>query len=335
MNGGQKGLIGLKEIYKPIEKELKGVEQVLKISLSRAQNQSVLSLNQFLLGTSGKKIRPALVILCAKAVSKRHSLLLNKQLINIACAIELIHNASLIHDDVIDHAVLRHNRPNVYSKYGQDISITLGDYLYSKAFELVSFCNNMDILSCISQATRLMCEGELIQVCERDNVSLLKERYLLIIKNKTASLFAASCQSGAAFANCRQPLQQALKTYGSNIGIAFQITDDYLDLVGDHKVLGKSPGADFKVGEITLPILNLLSGARDKNRLISLIKAGDRQRAYMEIKQRFLDSKAPHTTKEEVYSYIRKAKKSLRGLENSCFKESLSDLAEHIVNKIN
>jgi octaprenyl-diphosphate synthase len=335
MNETQDTQSRLKEIYRPIEKELKEVEEALQVALSRTKNQSILRINRFLLGKSGKKIRPALVILSAKAVSREYSPSVKSQLIKIASAIELIHNASLIHDDVIDHAVLRHNRPNINSKWGQDVSIAVGDYLYSKAFELVAFCNNMDILSCISQATRLMCEGELIQVCERDNISLLKERYLLIVKNKTASLFAASCQSGAAISNCQKPVQQAFKAYGSNIGIAFQITDDYLDLMGNPKDLGKSPGADFKMGEITLPVLNLLSQTRDKNRLISLFKARDQQRAYMEIKQRFSDSQARHTTKEEIYSYIRKAKRALHGLEDSCFKQSLSDLAEYIVHRIN
>jgi len=256
------------------------------------------------------------------------------QLIKIASAIELIHTASLIHDDVIDHAVLRHNRPSINSKWGQDTSIAFGDFLYSKAFELIASCGNTDILKCISQATSLMCEGELLQVCERDNISLLKEKYLLIVKNKTASLFAASCQVGAMLSNSRQEIHGALKDYGLNIGIAFQMADDCLDLIGKKKDLGKTPGADFKMGELTLPVLNLLSQSKDKHRLMLLVKQSNKQGAFKAIKQGVIKSRAFIKTKEEVSAYIRKAKGGLHRLEESDFKQSLFSLADDIVNRI-
>ena len=208
----------LKEIYQPISRELRDVEEILESCLYETQNQSILRVNRFLLESPGKRIRPALVILSAKATLSHSPEVVRRNLIKIASAIELIHMASLIHDDVVDHSTLRHNKPTINSKWGQDVSIALGDYLYSLAFKLISKCGNVDILDCVSSAAKAMCSGELIQIVERDNVSLLKERYLLIIKEKTAALFAASCQSGALITQSPRFIQSALKGYGLNFG---------------------------------------------------------------------------------------------------------------------
>jgi geranylgeranyl pyrophosphate synthase len=318
----------LSEIYQPIEKEMKNVAEALEKFLGESENESILKISQFLLETPGKRIRPALVLLSAKAVSSYNSLNSIPQLTKIASAIELIHLASLIHDDVIDHSVIRHNKPSVNFKWGQDISIALGDYLYSKAFELISSCGNIDILYCISQATSLMCEGELAQVCTREDISLLKKHYFYIVERKTASLFAASCQVGAMITDHQKDIQNDLKEYGLNLGIAFQIVDDCMDLIGELKDLGKPPGADFKVGELTLPILNLLSLTKDKDGLMHLLKQRDKQNAFQEIKQRFVSSQAFIKTKDDINTYIQKAKMSLGKLEESVFKQNLFSLVD-------
>lgn len=322
----------LKEIYRPIKKELKAVEQVLKTSLKNTGYNSISEITTYLLDSKGKKLRPALVILSAKAAQEPS---INKHsMVSIAAAMELIHTASLIHDDVIDHAALRHNKPTINSKYGRDVSIAMGDYLYSVGFNLISSCGNKDILSCISQATKTMCEGELIQVCERSNLNLLKERYILIVKKKTASLFAASCQAGAMVSSSRRPVYSALKAYGLNFGIAFQIIDDCLDLIGREEDLGKPPGADLKIGELTLPVLNLLSQAKDRNKIISLIKEQHDPGAFKDLKEKFIDSPALIKTKIDTLFYIHKAKAGLNNLEGSEFKESLLNLADFAAERI-
>ncbi len=323
----------LKEIYQLIKKELIDVEQILEKSFKGATNKSILEISDYLLEAKGKRLRPALVILSAKA-SRQSPPLNERSMISVACAMELIHTASLIHDDVIDHASLRHNKPTINSKYGQDVSIAVGDYLYSIGFELISSCRNTDILSCVSQATKAMCEGELIQVCERDNLDLLKKRYIIIAKKKTASLFVASCQAGAILSNSKVPVQQTLKGYGLNFGIAFQIIDDYLDLIGETEDLGKSPGADFRVGELTLPVLNLLAQGKDRNRILSLIKEQNNPESFKELRQRFINSEADLRTKDNISYYIQKAKKSLNNLKNSCFKQSLFALTDYVAGRI-
>src|SRR3989338_80244 len=323
----------LKDIYKPVEKELFQIEDLLRNSLERSKRKSILKINNYMLISPGKRLRPALVALSSKAVSASRAPGAEKQLIKIATSVELIHMASLIHDDVIDHANLRHNKPTINTKFGEDVSIALGDYLYSIAFQLVSRCGNMDILDCISSAAKEMCEGELVQVCERDNISLLKKRYLLIIKKKTATLFAASCEAGAIASGCPKEMRLSLKKYGLNFGIAFQIIDDCLDLIGKDSELGKLAGADFNMGELTLPALNLLSCSRDKKKIMGLLGQQNKY-AFREIKKRFIDSRAFLKTRKDASLYLERSKKCLGRLEDSCFKQSLTFLADYMASQI-
>ena len=332
----------LKEIYSPIENELNEVGKVLEQFLSESENKSILEVNQFLLLNPGKRLRPALVLLSAKATlvppsngrtESNHDTSSNKKLAKIASAIEMIHLASLVHDDVIDHAQIRHNKPSINHEWGQDISIALGDYLYSRAFELISSLGNIDILYCISQATSKMCEGELAQVCSRDNVSLMKKQYISIIEKKTASLFAASCKAGAIVSDCQEIIQNTLMEYGLNLGIVFQIIDDCIDLIGESTDLGKPPGADFKMGEFTLPILNLLSQTEDKDELMYLVSQQNDPNAFLEIKQRFINSSAIVKTKEDIHDYIQKSKRSLVNLEESVFKQSMFSLVDLVAER--
>jgi len=320
----------LKEIYSPIENELNEVGKTLEQFLSESKNKSISEVNQFLLLNPGKRLRPALVLLSAKATGLSH----NNKLAKIASAMEMIHFASLVHDDIIDHALVRHNKPSINQRWGQEISIALGDYLYSKAFEIISSCRNIDMLYCISQATSKMCEGELAQVCARDNISLMKRQYLSIIEKKTASLFSASCKVGAMMSNCKELVQNTLGEFGLNFGIAFQIVDDYIDLIGEADDLGKPPGADFKMGELTLPILNLLSQVDDKDELISLINQRDNQSAFHDVKRRFINSQqALAKTKQDIHDYIQKAKASLLNIEDSVFKQSMISLTDFVVER--
>jgi len=324
----------LREIYRPITKELAAVERMIGYNIKSSGNRSILMLGSYILHSGGKRLRPALVTLSARAVMSDKPAQILNQVIKVAAAVELIHTASLIHDDVVDHSAVRHSKPTINAKWGQDVSLILGDYLYSLGFDLISSCDNPDVLTCISQAARMMCEGELIQVCERDNLKLLKERYITIVKNKTANLFAASCQAGVLAVDRKAKIKNMLKDYGLNFGIAFQIADDSMDLIGSLKELGKSPGADFKMGELTLPFLNLISVHKNKNKIFKLIAQKDSKVAFEEIRRIFIDSGALAKTKDDAAFYANRAKKSLRGLEDSAFKESLFDLADYMVDRI-
>jgi len=320
----------LTDIYKPIEMELKRVEDTLAERLGERGLGVISEINHHLLSAKGKRLRPALAILSARASSKRQSSVSMRRLVRLASALELTHMASLVHDDVIDKSGLRHNRPTVNAKWGDDVSVAVGDYLYSEAFSLISDCGSPDIIACMSSAIKAMCEGELTQVCERENLELLKHNYVVIVKNKTAALFAASCHAGTMLASEDSIVRNSLKRYGLNFGIAFQMRDDCMDLIGEVGTLGKAPGADFKMGEITLPVLKLLSQEKNKTHIVSLLKRSGDAKAFKEIRQKFITSGAFVKAEEEIFSYVNKAKNSLNRLAGSCFKDNLFALADYV-----
>ncbi len=322
----------LKEIFHPIEEELLEVGRVLQGCLERTAYKSISEINRYLIDPRGKRIRSALVLLSAK--TSHRSPVVNPQLINIACAVELIHMASLVHDDLIDHSSLRHHKPTINSRWGEEVSIALGDYLYSVAFELIADCGNPDIIRCISSATKAMCEGELLQVCERNNLDLSKDRYFVIVKKKTASLFAASCQAGELISNPGKTGTGRLKKYGLNFGIAFQIIDDCLDWVGREEILGKTTGADLRAGEFTLPFLYLLDNADAKEfeeiKKLQYLSQQDKE-AFNIVKERLINSSAVLKAEEEARRYTVKAKDQLKDINDSPLKKSMLDLADYIV----
>ncbi|MHC4790206.1 MAG: polyprenyl synthetase family protein [Planctomycetota bacterium] len=324
--------MNLRDIYQPITDELKMVEDFVTSSIKESRNQSILAMSNFLLESSGKRIRPALVILSEKAASSGNKTCNRDELIKIASALELIHMASLIHDDVLDDATMRHSKPSINTKWGDDVSIALGDYIYSKAFELIGKCKNPDVFACISEAIYVMCEGELIQVCQRDNLDLSKDSYIVIVKKKSASLFAACCHAGTIIGNHSRAVQAALKEFGLNFGIAFQIIDDCKDIICEEKELGKHPGQDVIAGDVTLPLLTLLDviSEAEREKLKNIFESRIKNTELKRIRAILIDSNALFKTQEVVASYINRAKERLNILSDSDYKESLIRLVDYI-----
>ncbi|MFQ6034370.1 MAG: polyprenyl synthetase family protein [Sedimentisphaerales bacterium] len=329
--------MNLEKIYQPIADDLKSVEDFLASAVRESKNQSILAMSDFLLESPAKRIRPALVILSEKAASgDKESSCDRDELIRIATAMELIHMASLIHDDVLDKAVMRHSKPSINAKWQDDVSISFGDYIYSKAFELIGKCKNPDVFACITQATHVMCEGELIQICQRDNLDLSKDSYMVIVKKKTASLFAASCHAGTIVGNHSQAVQAILKEFGLNFGIAFQIIDDLLDFIGKEEVLGKCPGQDVVAGDITLPLLTLLDviSPAKREELKNMFQTRVNQDGLRKIRAMFVNSDAVDSTRRIASFYIDRAKRKLNELERSDYSKSLGYLADYITQRV-
>jgi octaprenyl-diphosphate synthase len=256
-------------------------------------------------------------------------------LVKVATAVELIHIASLVHDDVIDKASVRHNRPTINAKWRDDVSVIFGDYIYSKALELISKCSNTALLCCMSEAMKTMCEGELLQVCMRGNVNLSRSSYLAVIKKKTASFFAACCHLGTIISNRNSEVQAALKEYGMNFGIAFQIVDDCRDIISEEKDLGKHPGQDVFMREVTLPLMNLLDtvGQAEKARLANILASGPEHADLEGIRKAFISSDAVCKTKEVASHYAECAKQKLTFLDDSDYKVSLNSLADYVIQR--
>lgn len=327
-------LMKLEEIYQPIADDLKSMDFILESSVRESKNQSIQAMSSSLLKSGGKKLRPALVILSEKAASAgKSSSCKNDELIMLASAVELIHLASLIHDDVLDGATMRRSKPSINSELGDDISIIFGDYIYSKAFDLIGKCRNPDVFECISKAIHSMCEGELIQVYQRGNLDLSKESYITIVRKKTASLLAACCHAGSILGNHNQDVRETLKGFGLNFGIAFQIIDDCKDLICEQRKIGKHPGQDMIAGDMTLPLLDLLEavGKTERQEIKKIFKSKIDQRRLEKIREMFLGSNAFSMTKQTAFYYINQAKSQLDRLESSDYKRSLEHLTDYII----
>jgi len=325
----------LADIYRPVRDDLDAVEGVLRKSLTGTGDGSMAEVGRYVLEAGGKRMRPALVLLSAGASGGDAARGARQHLVGLAAAAELIHMASLLHDDVVDDARLRHHNPTINTRWGDDVSIALGDYLYSIAFHLISMSDDPGIVQVMSSATVAMCEGQLLQICERTNLNLSRERYVEIVEKKTAALFAASAEVGASLSSRKESLRRALRDYGLSLGISFQIVDDYLDLIGDEKRMGKEPGQDIAAGEATLPMLNLWEILSDEERKATadLLSSHTGADALSIIREKLVSTGAASMTEKAAISYANSARESLSVLTNSTYKESLLGLADFVLER--
>jgi len=204
-----------------------------------------------LVGAGGKRLRPLLTVaaarLCGVADGDRH--------IKLATCVEFIHSATLLHDDVVDVSALRRGKPSANAVWGDKASVLVGDFLFTRAFELMVEVGSLDILGVLSRASSTIAEGEVLQLVSQRDTSTPEATYLEVIKAKTAKLFAAAAEVGAMVAGRNGPERVALESFGMNLGIAFQLVDDALDYSGREAQLGKTIGDDFREGKITLPVI--------------------------------------------------------------------------------
>lgn len=218
--------------------------------------QVINYLGDYLRSSGGKRVRPALLILAAYAVGGQGS---SESVIRLATVMEMLHTATLVHDDIIDNADLRRNRASVNARFGNQTAVLMGDWLYMSAFETSLKERSLEILDILTRLTRKMTEGELIQLTMIGRLDITEADYFDILKRKTAYLFSACGEIGAILAGSTLEQQHAMRDYGMELGIAFQLADDILDLTSDADRLGKSAGSDLLEGKITLPLIYLLS----------------------------------------------------------------------------
>ena len=242
----------LRTLYVPIAQELEQVENLLHDEL-RSDHPFVDQLVKHGFRLGGKRLRPALLLLAGKACGN-----LQQEHFVLGAVVELIHTATLIHDDVLDEATIRRHLDTVNARWDNEASVLLGDYLFARSICLASTLEDFFATRVLSATARIMCEGELRQIENRGNYNLGEDQYLSIIGNKTAELIACSCRLGAYYAGANDESLEALRRYGYNLGMAFQIADDLLDLLGDENTVGKSLGTDLLKQKATLPLIRLL-----------------------------------------------------------------------------
>jgi octaprenyl-diphosphate synthase len=229
-----------------------GLNAVNRVILERMQSPVALipELAGHLIAGGGKRLRPMLTLGCAAALDylgDRHH--------KLAAAVEFIHTATLLHDDVVDGSDLRRGRATANTIWGNEASVLVGDFLFSRAFELMVEDGSIRVLKILSHASAVIAEGEVAQLTAQRVVETGEDRYLEIIQAKTAALFAAACEIAAVVAERDQPTEAALEAYGRNLGIAFQLVDDAIDYVSDAATMGKDAGDDFRDGKVTLPVI--------------------------------------------------------------------------------
>jgi len=285
----------------------------------------------YALQSGGKRLRPTLVLLAGRCFNEKN---LPKEIIPAAVAAELIHLASLIHDDIIDNSEMRHGQQSVNSRWNNKIAVLAGDNLFAKAFKVLAQNRLFDILELMVEAIEDMCSGEIEQAMDSFNPEQEEESYYRKISKKTAKLLAVCCQAGSLVSSEGRGYAQNLREFGLNLGYAFQITDDILDLTGQKKKLGKPTGLDLAQGTLTLPMLNLLKNPAYGNWFKTiLLEQKNSVEVIEELKKVITESGALQYALEKAKAYTQAAIACLESLPANRSKETLSTLALKIVER--
>jgi len=287
----------------------------------------VEDIGQHLIHAGGKRLRPILVLLSANALSYTQ-----KQHIPLAAVIEFIHTATLLHDDVVDVSSLRRGQPTANEKWGNAPSVLVGDFLYSRAFQIMVEIGNMNIMQILSRTTNVIAEGEVQQLAHARKPELSQQQYLDIIYKKTAALFEAACECGAKISGANDDLSSHLKAYGYHLGLAFQLMDDILDYAGDRNTMGKNIGDDLAEGKTTLPIIHTLSKANEQEaKLIKNAITFAELDKLDEIIKLIHQYDAIDYTKKMAEQHAQQAIEHANKLPNNNYNKSMIDLAKFAV----
>ncbi len=320
----------LLDVYTHIQSELDRVEEKLQVFTS-SDNRLVSEISGYLFKKRGKRIRPALLILASKLLGYR-----GEEHIQAASLVEFVHTASLIHDDIIDKADLRRGVDSVHARWGANVSVLLGDFLYIKTIGLALASTYPQIVRILTDVSTRMIEGELDEFRRSGDLGLSERDYLTIIHDKTAVLFAAACRMGAVLAGAPSEQQDALGDYGLSLGMAFQIVDDLLDFRGDQDYLGKPVLSDIREGRITLPLIYTInSDGRDNAlRLRALLEdKALRQETQREILDMVKGNGALEYTMSRAREYSLKARETMTGFPPSAYRDALGVLADFVLTR--
>jgi octaprenyl-diphosphate synthase len=319
-----------KSLLAPVQEELVQVDELYRRSLVSA-SPHVTKLVDHAALFRGKQLRPALVLLIARACGR-----VTDAHVTIGAVVEMIHTATLLHDDVLDHATTRRNVPSVNALHGNEVPILLGDYIFAEAYSLATRLDDRTAALELARTTKRLCTGEIDQNCNRGRFDLSVAEYLQIIEEKTASLYAASCRLGAHYAGVGPNVVAALEEYGRLLGIAFQIVDDCLDLAGEEGRVGKSLGTDLSERKATLPLIRLFArvGPAKAAEIRALLERADSipdpRAALRELVDFTPDVASARATAEQ---FVRDAIGKLQLLANSDAKQVLVEIGGFVLER--
>ena len=287
--------------------------------------------SQYLIQSGGKRVRPLVTLMTARALNTQ-----NEHHIPLAASIECLHTATLFHDDVVDSSDARRGQPSANAMFGNSASILVGDFVYSRAFQMMVSVGRLDVLKLLADTTNQISEGEVWQLKNQHRADVSETEYDQVITRKTAVLFEAAAACAGLATDQPDEVIGALKTYGLELGFAFQLIDDYLDYAGDSDDLGKNLGDDLADGKCTLPLIRALTEAsKEESDLITqAITFGDRDR-FSDVAAIVTRTSGLTYTKERALSAVKKAKQALEVLPDSAFKDGLIGLADLSVSRGN
>lgn len=292
----------------------------------RSQVSLIGEVGHHIIHGGGKRLRPLLHLLAALSLDYK-----GQDHIQLATVIEFIHTATLLHDDVVDNSAQRRGRATANTIWGNAPSVLVGDFLYSRAFQMMVTINHMDVMAVLSHTTNIIAEGEVLQLLYRHQTALTEEQYFHVIDCKTAALFKAATELAAIIANANLSTRKAMAAYGYHTGIAFQLIDDILDYSADPKTLGKNLGDDLAEGKMTLPLILTfqLSGAATQAQIQKAIETPNNESTDFEhIKTLILQSGALEKCQERVQDHVRAAQQAIASLPENPYRQALFDLAQ-------
>lgn len=305
--------------------------------VNRVINQAVDSdvvlisqIGQYIISAGGKRLRPILTILAGKALGYE-----DDPLFSLAAMVEFIHTSTLLHDDVVDESDLRRGRKTANNMFGNAAAVLVGDFLYTRAFQLMVATSKLRILEVMAEATNIIAEGEVLQLMNIGNIEVTEAEYLHVIEYKTAKLFQAAAQVGAIMAQATEAQELALKNYGTHVGTAFQIIDDVLDYAGDVASIGKNVGDDLAEGKPTLPLIYLLNQGSDTAKADVRHALEQADRSYFDkIHQHVLQSDALAYCTAQAKKAVDAAVNSLQDLPDNECTQAMRDLAMASLSRI-
>ncbi|MEW5764675.1 MAG: polyprenyl synthetase family protein [Acidobacteriota bacterium] len=313
-----------------VGEDLQRVEATIATHL-RSPYAPVAEMGAYLAASRGKRLRPILVLLCSRLIGYE-----GQKHILYAAVLEFIHTATLIHDDIVDQALLRRGRASLTSRWGPELAVLMGDRVFINAMHLAVKDGWNDVIPVISDTTLSLIEGELIQSHRKWDLTLQPEDNLEIVKRKTAHLFSTCCSTPAYLSGAPQDVRESLAAFGLNLGIAFQMVDDCLDFISDEATLGKPAGHDLKEGKITLPLLLLLErGTPDDKAFLEAVVAARRfdPETLREVAARVVESGMLEEAQRIASSYADEARAHLRGFPESPYREVLALMPEYIIRR--
>ncbi len=312
--------------------DMDAVDKLIKQRMASKEAPRIPEVTAHLIDAGGKRLRPMLTLAAAKMCGNK-----TPYHIHLAATVEFIHTATLLHDDVVDESQQRRGRPTANLLWDNQSSVLVGDYLFSRSFQLMVETGNLRVLDILANASAKIAEGEVLQLTVAQNLNTSEDTYLKVIRGKTAALFEAACKVGGVISYADEKIIDALAAYGDALGISFQITDDLLDYAGESSDLGKSIGDDFRERKMSLPLIKVLTKAdqKEKKFWIRTIKKGDQQDDDLDhALELMIKHGALEEARKDALYWANKAKQAMNTLPESEIRNALMDLPDYVVRRI-